>query len=335
MRRRIAFALTAAVVAVFLCPLSAGASTRGDAWRALALQAWRSGRYGAGTSETPHFYASQAGTSAWLYGWSHTYTQAYLTRVLGMANPDGGYGLGASYDAFQDGTVNPASTSYLVTVADHVGRPLLAGYRAGAVPRARVQALVDLVVGWPRLPGIDRGVCLAYSAHANDLQPGYCVHNVSAGAALFLIEANAAGFGATGLHALIVDITLHEVQAARHAEYGEPVTWPYIGDGDDQDVDHNSYSAEAVYRLAYWLGREATYQIMDRSWPGDAGAPVAHMRLTSMPGGTGSTSGSTTLWCVMGDDWLSEADAYIGGTLSPRQWAQAGYLAARAWQACA
>lgn len=335
MRRRTAFLAAVVLAAAFLYPASASASVRGDAWRAKAAEAFAAARYADSGSETPHFYAAQAGAGARLNSWTHAYTASYLSKLYTLDNPDGGYGLKFEYDAFSDGTVNGPDTTYLVTITDHVGRVLLDGFRAGVVPRAKVQTLVNLVVNFPRIPGIGRGACLAYSSNANDVQAGLCVHNVNAGAALFLHEAAAAGFGATGMHALIVDITLHEIEAARHAGYGEPVTWPYVADGVDQDVDHNSYSAESVYRLAYWLGREAVYQVMDRAWSGDPGAPVAHMRLVSMPGGIGSTSGTTTLWCVMGDDWMAEADAWIAGPRSPRQLAQAALAAAKAAKACA
>lgn len=326
MRRRIAFTLTAAIVAVFLCPPQAGASARGDAWRAVALEAWRAARYGAGTSETPHFYAAQTATAAWLYGWDHVYTTAYVTRVLGMANPDGGWGLNSAYDAFQDGTVNAADTTYTVTLTDHVGPVLLAGYRAGVVARARVQTVVDLLMSTPRVP-VPRGVCVAYSRSAYDAAAG-CVHNVNAGVGSFLQQAAAAGLGATGMHRLIADITVAEVDAYLPAAIG----WPYIaGQTTVQDADHNAYSAESVLRLAYWVGREVAH----REATTDSGDPVAHLRLVSLPGGVAGTSGTTTLWCVLGDQWMGEVDAYVSGTLSPRQWAQAGYLAARAWQACA
>lgn len=334
MKRRIALLAAAVLTAAFLYPPSAAASVRGDAWRAKSATAFADARYSESGSETPHFYAAMAGTAARLNTWSHAYTTSYLTKLYTLDNPDGGYGLGYAYDAFGDGTTNPPDATYLVTITDHVGRVLLDGYKAGVVPRPKVQTLVNLVVNFPRIPGIDRGACLAYSSNPNDVQAGLCVHNVNAGAALFLHEAASAGFGATGMHKTITDITLHEVNAARLGDYGDPVWWAYQDDGPNQDVDHNSYSAEAVYRLAYWLGRETVYQILARDYPGDPGAPVAHMRLVSMPGGIGSTSGTTTLWCVMGDDWMAEADAWIAGPRTPRQLAQAALLAARAHKAC-
>ena len=302
-------------------------TARGDAWRSRATAAVSRFRSLDNGSAGAYAYASMAEACGRLYGWKHSYTSGYLAKVYALQNPDGGWGLGREYDAFQDGSVNGPDTTYTVTLADHVGMPLLAGWQAGVVPRARVQGVVDLLMAMPRIP-VEHGQCVAYSTRPADCQPGYEVHNVSAGVAYFLHRAAAAGFGATGMHRLITDITVHQV----HAYRPDDVWWPYIGDGDLQDVDHQAYSAQSMYPVAYWVGREAIYQLMTTAYPDDPLSPLAHMRLVSTPGGVASWSRSgspVTLWGELGDRWLTEADQFIAGQKVASRVAQASLFCAR------
>jgi hypothetical protein len=242
-----------------------------------------------------------------------------------LQNPDGGYGLNYAWDALSDGTVNPAATTYTVTLAGHVGMPLLEGYRAGAVPPELVQQIVDLVVATPRIDTAD-GICLAYSHHANDSGPGNCVHNINAGAAAFLLEAQAAGFaisdGANGDN-LIAGITRREVAAYLPAER----SWPYRDNRNDlQDTDHNSYSAESMYYLAPAIGRQVAYHHMKLELADNPMAPIAHLRLTSLPYRSGGPN-----WCKLGERWLGEAREFasVGDRLP-----QVAYYAARNAEVC-
>jgi len=280
-----------------------------------------------------------AGASGMLSGWGHATTGQLLTRLLATRNPDGGYGLGRPYDAFADGTVNGADTTYTVTLAGHVGPTLLAAYRGGApaVARSDVQAVINLLMAAPRIT-VPRGQCVAYSLESADAPPaggmGW-VHNVNSGVAWFLHECNAAGFGATGMQRLITDIGIAEMLA--YVESGQ--WWPYLDNGPlaAQDPDHNSYMAEAMYRLAYWVGREVAYSQM--VYPTPAGVPgnsnqqdpIVHTRLTSLPGGPGSwsrTAPGVTLWAELGDAWKTEQDTYLAGLTGDRA-AQFAYYAAR------
>jgi len=305
---------------------------RGTWWRGQAvsaLTAWTSADSGAGDAFT---YSMACGAAAYLYGWADTRTLALLTKLRGERMPNGGYGLGRSYDAFADGTDNPAGTVYTVTLAGHVGPVLLSGYKAGAVPKAEIQDIVARVAGMQKLTVL-RGQAVAYSDSPLDNPPiGYtsgCVHNVNAGAAWFLHDANAAGLGVTGMQRLITDITLTEVLAYREAE----TQWPYIDDRTFLDADHDSYSAESMYRLAYWIGREVAYRWMNNPPPaGEAKGPIIHTRIAGMPGGVGSwsrTLSGVTLWLEMSDRWRTEQVAYrqscTGAAL-----AQFAYYAARA-----
>lgn len=337
MRRVAAWMATAAVAitaAVVVAAPAATSSPRGDAWRARAATAVSKARAIDTGADTAMTYAHLAGATGRLYGWSHAWTTDYLSRVYARQQPDGGYGLGKAWDAFQDGSTNPSDATYTVTLAGHVGPTLLDGYRAGVVPRAKVQQIIDLLMAMPRID-VARGQCVAYSDQPADVQPGYCVHNVNSGVALFLHNAAAAGFGATGMHRLLADITIHEQLSYREAT----TWWPYMGDGPDQDPDHNSYSAEALYRLGYWPGREAAYQMMVRTWPDDPLSTIAHMRLTGLPGGVASWdrySPTTPLWCTLGDARTADVDAFIASPPSPAmsRLAQAAYYSALAWVNC-
>ena len=121
-------------------------------------------------------------------GWSSPDVPARVNALLATANPDGGFGLAMAWDAFQDGTVNSATTSYTATTAGHVGPILLAGYRAGAVPAAAVNRALDSILNLPKAPGIG---CIPYSNSPNDLATP-CVWNTYFGAAAWVKRAGAA-----------------------------------------------------------------------------------------------------------------------------------------------
>lgn len=340
MRRLLGSLLSAAVLtAAFLCPQVARASTRGDWWRAQAVTAltrFLAADTGSGDAFT---YGMATGASGYLYGWADSRTTGLLAKLRATKLPSGAYGLGRPYDAFNDGTVNDAGTAYTVTLAGHVGPTLLAGFKAGAVPRAEVQAVIDELMAMPRVAAA-KGQCVAYSDSPNDdppANPAYpvgCVHNVNAGVGWFLSDANAAGFGATGMQKLITDITLTEAVAFQASTN----SWPYIDDGPYLDADHDSYEAESVYRLAYWIGRESAYRRMANPVPaGETKGPIVHTRLAGLPGGIGSWApGEPTvpLWCQLSDQWQTEQNTYqaaqVGAAL-----AQYAYYAARASVNCA
>lgn len=308
-------------------------TTRGDAWRTRAVTAYDKFQAIDGGNEIVYCYASMAEASGRLNGWTHPDTTMYFNKVYSLQKPDGGYGLNTSWDVFGDGSVNDANTTYTVTLADHVGMPLLAGFKAGVVPRDKVQSVVNLVMKMPRI-AVSPGQCIAYSNRTNDVKTGYEVHNVNAGAAYFLSQAAALGFSAStsGLHRTMGDITVYTEHMYRTADIG----WAYRSTQTTlQDPDHQSYTAQSMYNLAYWTGREVTYKLMTTSYPGDATAPLAHMRLVSTPGGPaswGSAGQPYTLWAELGDQWLTEADAFIANppaTDTPQRLAQAAVFCSR------
>jgi hypothetical protein len=304
-------------------------SERGDWWRAKAELALASFLALENGNQDAFAYGLSTSASANLYGWQDSRTTYLLGKLRGKQKADGGYGLDVAYDAFQNGTVNPASTSYTVTMAGHVGEALLGAYQAGLVPREEVQSLVTKLVLAPKVT-VSRGKCVAYSYNAND--DDSCVHNVNAGVAWFLIQANAAGFSVTGLHGLITNISMHEMIAYREADKW----WPYKDSGPNQDVAHESYSAASMYRMAYWVGREAVYRILANPFT-ESGTPIAHMMLISLPGGIGSqgqVDPETTLWCELGDLWRTEATTYLDGLTTPNSFAQFAFYASKNALAC-
>ena len=162
--------------------------------------------------------------------------------------PDGGYGLDKGWDAFGDGTTNPADTSYLVTVTDHVGLVLLDGYQAGAVPAQEVAELVEMVRNWPTVDG--QPGCLAYSNSQYDRTS--CVHNVNSSAIWFIDAAER--FGAwTGAPADLSALLEHELSAYRGDGW-----WPYRDDQEQrQDVNHNAAEVEQLQFVAPDLAASA------------------------------------------------------------------------------
>lgn len=345
MRRAVAWvaaAVVAITAAVFVAAPASG-SPRGDAWRARATAAMARFEAADSGTESVMAYAYMAEASGRVRGWTHHTTTAYLAKVYAAQHASGGWGLSYGYDAFGDGTVNPLSATYTVTLADHVGLPLLAGYEAGAVPESRIQGIVDTLMAMPRI-AVPTGQCVAYSDQQADVRPSYCVHNVNSGVAHFLRRASAAGITAPGVTALIQGIVAHEAGAYRPADRW----WPYMGNGPLQDVDHQGYSAQAMYHLrAVWMsdmtlrlrvmqaGPDAVERVMTTAYPGDALAPLAHLRLTSTPGGMQAWSAdgkvmTSVAWCEVGDRWAGEAAQFIARPAQvPARLAQAAVYSAR------
>lgn len=324
--RRISASLAAALVAVFLCPLPGRAATRADQWRAIAEQALaRAEQLDNGAQRTSTYAAMAQGV--WrLYGWQDPRIATLLTTIYSQVKPDGGYGINIAYDALSDGTTNPVDTTYTVTLAGHVGPLLLDGFKAGIVPREKVQSIVNLLWTTPRIAGslTTYGQCVAYSRNANDAVSYGCVHNVNAGVARFLSDTIAAGITHSGAAALVVDLVRRETYAYR------PSTddWLYMDTRAVNDVDHNSYSAESMYQLVPPVGAEVAYQMMIKSYD-DPLAAVVYTRLTGLP----ETPGRA--WCSLGDQWIPTVQAYLTAQANDagRQ-AQIAWYAAAAAQNC-
>ena len=198
--------------------------------------------------EAPHAYAAAWHAEGLSNGW-HTNEANGRYRALRDRLSAVGYGLGFSFDAFSDGTVNAADTIYPVTIAAHIGSPMLAAYNAGAVERDEVQQLVDMAADFPVVDG-----CVPYSLSPNDLDAG-CVHNVNALVGSFLARAEAAGLDVPdGMVAAI---------SARNTASHTADGWHYIGEaGRLNDPTHAGAQALATVDL----DRELGMMEVERSW---------------------------------------------------------------------
>lgn len=296
---------------------------RAAAWREIAVRAIH--RYYAIEGETTQkamslAYAAQ--TYAWLNDWSSPTANSYLSRLYALRNPDGGWGLNAPYDAHGNGTVNPANTTYTVSVAGHVGPVLLDAYMAGRVPRADVQTCMDLLTTCPRIDtSLGRG--LAYSRNKNDALPGLLVHNVSAGAGDFLYQCGLRGFPMVWwLIAGIARRTAgsYTLNSGRFTAYRDNMH------PTPDDPDHASYTAESMISLAPTVGYYSGYYLMTNDFD-HPGTPVLHARLTGAPPVACGES-----WLELGDRWLEQVDTCVteswddSGRLS-----QVAYYATRAY----
>ncbi len=305
---------------------------RSEAWETLARRAvslWQALPIASQNTAFSLGYMIQA--RAWLDGWGNPDTDGYLARLYGLANPDGGYGLNRIYDAHGNGTNNPANTTYLVTITDHVGTTFINGYLAGKVAASRVQRFVDLIGTAPRIDNAD-GRMVAYSMNAQDAQVGLGVHNVNAGCGAFLMRAGAAGFAVPWY---LVQGIIKRSMAAYNAS-GR--FWPYRDNMAPaaQDNDHNSYTAESMYELAPAVGYSAAYKAMVTPPDGHPNTPITYARLTGLPSMPTARSayGTTTIWCELGDQWIPTVDAWAtANDDQPNRLAQVAYYGARAARA--
>jgi len=191
-------------------------------------------------------------------GWRSAATRAAIADLLARRKPGGGYGLETAWDAYGDGTVNPASTTYTVTTAGHVGWVLLEARKNGALPDGALESAIDAVLAMPRLEG---GTCLAYS-NARPDATAPCVFNVSHGAAAFLVQAR----GLSDHRAAQVDRLVATLRSGFTRGY-DPATgyWRYkVGDTAAQDISHQIYTARSVDVVD--PGFHAVQRMMARPW---------------------------------------------------------------------
>ncbi len=260
-------------------------------------------------------YAAVAEAIALRHGWLDPRVATYLAQVMAMRLPDGGWGLTAPWDAFQDGSTNASTTTYTVSLVG-VGDVLLAGYRAGVVDGAVITSVLSRLYTIPRIP-VTGGYCLAYSAAAADVQAGYCVHNVSAGAAAFLVRAQAAG---------LPPALWWQSQLARYevATYNPDARdWKYMdGRAHYNDPAHTGYSVASLHALAPAVAREATAYHLGRNLSNDNDVWL-HLALAPFA-------------CAQAAQWLSEIDTEFGKPSNSTfgLLVQAAQLTARTAAAC-
>ncbi len=233
-------------------------SRRVGSWLQLSLDLLARQQKQPPTAYVAYDAAYQAASIATLYGWGSTEARSQLVRLRSVKKPDGGYGLERSWDAFGDGSLNPASTSYLVSITDHAGIGLLAGLRAGAVPASEVGALVDLVLAWPRVAGDPD--CLAYSVASTDRK--HCVYNVNSSASWFLQSAYDAGVRRPGQQELAQRLYQHDVAKASGG------WWPYSSNQPTlrQDWNHNAAMVDFQFQLDVEAGQASLDALMPGGW---------------------------------------------------------------------
>lgn len=216
-----------------------------------------------------HPYAWMAKAVAVRRGWHHPLVATYLEKVYATQNPDGGYGSPEPWDANQDGSVNPADTTYAVTLTDQVGPVFLEGWQHGVVPKAKVEQVIHLVETFP-LAEVD-GTCVAYSTTPQDAP--FCVYNINTSAAYFLRLASEAGFD--------VDLSRVPTIVARdRSALIDGEWWPYMeGYTRRQDWQHNALMVEAFMTLDPPTGR-ITLDAMRRATTESVFERMGLLRLT-------------------------------------------------------
>ena len=324
--RRLGFVAAAVLVAALTTAAGVPKPSTLTTWRDRAIAAVQ--QWHAVDDQDPSLAAplalSHIGLAeATLYGWDYPDVAVILARLMALRNPDGGWGLNATADAFGDGTVNPATTSYTVTMADHVGPFLLGAYQHGLIGVEPLTTIGSILVHLPQWT-LFGGVCVPYSTSPNDqVNSGQCVHNSSAAVGLFLTQlwqANVGVPGATTLRGLIVktETAAYNVAAKNwwYAENGHG----YFGTPYN-DADHESLDVEAMLTEAPSLGYLPQVYLMLNAFPNDPSSPLAHFRLGYSR-------------CVSADQWFGEFDTWLANPPSSTRLAQMARWAARDSAVC-
>lgn len=331
-------------------PARAADLTRAQQWHALAVDALARFRAQDDGAQRTNTYAWALDAELRLNG-DTPYARTLLNKVYSQRKPDGGYGLPFAYDALGDGSINSPDTTYTVTLAGHVGPPFLLAAAMGidtvTLPgggtwsvKAQIRSIVGLLMSTPHIDTA-QGMCLAYSRNPNDTKSYGCIHNASAGAARFLVDANAAGYGRGGLAALAEGITRREV----YAYIVGPITvgtvtrtnwWRYMDTTSLNDADHNSYNSESMYFLAPMIGQNSAWMHMNTAFTDNSNAPVAHFRLAALPAAPGRIDAAAGLpvWCILGDRWISEAQGFLAAATDLQRVTQVAQGAARVADNC-
>ena len=197
-------------------------------------------------------------------GWDSPAVTDALEHLLQLRNSDGGWGVQVAWDAFGNGTINPADTSYTVTTAEHVGPALLEAWDHDLVSDEDLRAAVDSVMAAPTWK-VTGGRCIGYSSSRNDA--GLCVPNVSMGAAAWLKDVrNTTGWVVPGLNELVADVTT----ASRYQWNPTTGYWSYsdmaIHRGRPQDARHQGYTIQSALTLDPKLGHTASALVLANPW---------------------------------------------------------------------
>ena len=310
----------ASVLMLVAAPAEATPTTvlNGD-WQAMADQAYSEAApaevamEAAGQNVQVQYVAALAWYAGLRYGWTDSRTQGWLTKVYARRTASLGYGIGQAYDAFGNGTVNPANTTYTITTAFHVGRVLLAGYDAGAIPAARVTEAVAALLDTPQSNG---GQCIAYSKHSNDANMP-CVWNVSSTAAWFIWRASQRGLVPAGRETEALN-KLRQWRDVVRSEYKTSLGgWTYQSNTTAlQDPWHNAPTVAAMYELDPTIGPTALNGHFG-NWPNNTGANVDLLvyDCSRVDANYGAAHASATQPASTNLDKLATRAAYLAGPL--------------------
>lgn len=196
-------------------------------------------------------------------GWADPEVKALVDHLLALRKSDGGWGLEVAWDAFQDGTTNPSSTTYTVSTAAHAGPALLGAWQHQLVSDADLRAAVDSILQTPRV-AVPGGTCIAYSRSGFD---SACVPNVSLGAAAWLKQVReATGWSIPELDDLVATTTAAD-HYLFHADSGY---WSYSDVPSQldriQDPPHQGYTLESALVLDPDFGKAVTVQFLSAPW---------------------------------------------------------------------
>lgn len=175
-----------------------------------------------------------------------------LERLLEMTAREGvhGWGLSWAWDAFQDGSVNPADTIYTYTTAS-AGLAFLDGYAVLGddayldVATGAARTLLDVACCWDD----GRHATIWYSERPSDQRDGYQVHNTSA-LSLALLERLAA-YGVDLEPELRDRLAAHLIDAQGSGwdrpEQASAANWPYApGRPVANDLLHETFIVEGL-----------------------------------------------------------------------------------------
>lgn len=226
-------------------------------WRELALEGLARARQTASPTDRPQARLVYALAVALIEGWKlpdGTPNPEVLAILDGAwddryTDTNGrllGWGLGYAWDAFNDGTTNPADTSYAITTSGHVGGVMVEAYSAGVFPLLRIAEIVDCILNWP---SSSDGRGPAYSRAAADIAKPV-VWNIGAAHASLLRTCR--GVVDTARQARI-DTTagawLNQLKAAYQPALSGGGGWPYQAGGTTrQDGGHNALCSRAAYQ---------------------------------------------------------------------------------------
>jgi hypothetical protein len=305
-------------------------TTRSTAWASIATDAISGFEVADDDQQYAHTYACICSAIGRMYGWTDPRVAQYQAKFYSLRNPDGGWGLNRPFTS-PGASLNPADTTYTITLADNVGLTLLDLYRQGLIPFDDIHDVAALLMSVQSyLFSTGRG--LAYSLSGTDdvnATNNRNVHNVNAMAGWFLLQAQGAGFTASGLNMKVVDIArLESATWNRTTKW-----WSYRGNLSSADTDHTAVSAWALYHsMAGEMARETAYKVMtDPSTTDEPMAMVARARLTNLPGRPGSwstTEPGVSLFAVLGDAWIDDCAAFVLDPPALRGLAQMAYWAA-------